>query len=118
MPLPQIQPACLTDSATGLIDCGNWGISASWTVPSTATSGIYFARLARLDTGELGAIIFIVRNDSSHSDILEQTSDTTWQAYNDYGGNSLYSGNPVSRAYKVSYNRPVHWVIFSLLNIR
>src|SRR2546428_8636114 len=25
--LPQIQPACLSDSATGLIDCGNWGIS-------------------------------------------------------------------------------------------
>ena len=23
--LPQSQPACLTDSSTGLIDCGNWG---------------------------------------------------------------------------------------------
>ena len=32
--LPQSQPACLTDSSTGLIDCGNWGLSASWTVPS------------------------------------------------------------------------------------
>src|SRR5207249_7441338 len=29
-----------------------------------------------------------------------------WQAYNDYGGNSLYSGAPANRAYKVSYNRP------------
>jgi len=117
VPLPQIQPPCLTDSATGLIDCGNWGISASWTVPSTATSGFYFARLVRLDTGEVGAAIFIVRNDSSHSDIVVQASDTTWQAYNDYGGNSLYSGNPVGRAYKVSYNRPVnpsqpHWDFF------
>src|SRR6266849_5509265 len=106
--LPQIQPACLTDSATGLIDCGNWGISASWTVPSTATSGFYFARLVRPDTGEVGAIMFVVRNDSSHSDILEQASDTTWQAYNDYGGNSLYSGNPIGRAYKVSYDRPLN----------
>src|SRR5882672_9529001 len=106
--LPQIQPSCLSDSSTGLIDCGNWGISASWTVPSTATSGVYFARLVRPDTGEVGAIIFVVRNDSSHSDIVVQTSDTTWQAYNDYGGNSLYSGNPVGRAYKVSYNRPVN----------
>jgi len=105
VPLPQIQPSCLSDSSTGLIDCGNWGISASWTVPSTATSGIYFVRLVRLDTGEVGAIMFIVRNDSSHSDILYQASDTTWQAYNDYGGNSLYAGNPVGRAYKVSYNR-------------
>jgi len=107
VPVPQIQPPCLTDISTGLTDCGNWGISASWTVPSTAVSGVYFARLVRPDTGEVGAIIFVVRNDSSPSDILEQTSDTTWQAYNDYGGNSLYSGNPVGRAYKVSYNRPV-----------
>jgi len=49
-------------------------------------------------------------HDSSHSDILEQTSDTTWQAYNDYGGNSLYAGNPVGRAYKVSYNRPGNYM--------
>ena len=33
-------------------------------------------------------------------------SDTTWQAYNSYGGNSLYTGSPAGRAYKVSYNRP------------
>ena len=106
--LPQIQPSCLSDSSTGLIDCGNWGISAFWTVPSTATSGIYYAKLLRPDTGEASPIIFVVRNDSSHSDILVQTSDPTWQAYNAYGGNSFYSGNPVGRAYKVSYNRPVN----------
>ena len=40
------------------------------------------------------------------SDVLFQTSDTTWQAYNVYGGSSLYSG-PNGRAYKVSYNRPL-----------
>ena len=33
--LPQSQPACLTTSSTGLIDCGNWGLSASWTVPAS-----------------------------------------------------------------------------------
>jgi hypothetical protein len=104
--LPQPQPPCLTDSSTGLTDCGNWTISASWAVPSDATSGIYFARLMRLDTGEASPIIFVVRNDSSNSDILVQTSDTTWHAYNDYGGNSLYVGNPMGHAYKVSYNRP------------
>ncbi len=109
VPLPQIQPSCVTDAPTGLIDCGNWGISASWTVPSSTVSGVYFAKLLRLDTGEAGPVIFIVRNDSSHSAILDQTSDTTWQAYNTYGGNSLYAGNPpVGRAYKVSYNRPIN----------
>jgi hypothetical protein len=113
--LPQSQPACLTNSSTGLIDCGNWGISASWTVPSNAVSGIYIAHLVRDDTGGSSQIPFVVRNDSSHSDVLLSTSDATWQAYNAYGGNSLYScavacpsGNPLAykAAYAVSYNRP------------
>src|SRR5882762_10500516 len=104
--LPQIQPACLTDSARGLTDCGNWAVSASWIVPSTAVSGIYVAKLVRLDTGEASLIVFVVRSDSSHSGILLQTSDPTWQAYNEYGGSSLYTG-PTIRAFKVSYNRPL-----------
>ncbi|HEY3758579.1 MAG TPA: DUF4082 domain-containing protein [Solirubrobacteraceae bacterium] len=113
--LPQKQPACLTSSATGLIDCGNWGVSASWTVPSNAVSGVYIALLVRNDTGGESQIPFVVRNDSSHSEILLQTSDATWEAYNDYGGNSLYtctvacpSGEPegYKAAYSVSYNRP------------
>ena len=53
-------------------------------------------------------IAFIVRDDDGRSDMLFQTSDTTWQAYNTYGGNSLYNGLPAGRAYKVSYNRPYH----------
>ena len=107
--LPQNQPNCLVDDTTGLIDCGNWAVSASWAVPSTAVSGIYFAKLIRNDTGGASHVSFIVRDDDGHSDFLFQTSDTTWQAYNQYGGNSLYVGGPGSspgRAYKVSYNRP------------
>ena len=118
--LPQNQPDCLTDSTTGLFDCGNWGISASWAVPSNATSGIYIALLTRTATGGKSHIPFVVRDDSKHSDIVVQTSDTTWQAYNWYGGTgtgapnqgrSLYgcSGgfNLGCRAFKVSYNRPI-----------
>ena len=104
--LPQNQPTCLNDVATGLIDCGNWAVSASWAVPSDAVSGIYFAKVVRPDTGGASHIVFVVRDDDGGSDILFQTSDTTWQAYNDYGGNSLYVGQPAGRAYAVSYNRP------------
>src|SRR5215218_2101004 len=101
------QPACLTNSSTGLIDCGNWSESTSWLVPADAVSGIYFARLVRTDnTSGSSHVMFIVRDDASHSDLFFQTSDTTWQAYNSYGGNSLYTGSPAGRAYKVSYNRP------------
>ena len=55
--------------------------------------------------------MFLVRNDSSQSEMLFQTSDLTWQTYNTYGGASLYGGNGPStdgRAYKVSYNRPLN----------
>ncbi len=105
--LPQNQPNCISDVTTELYDCGNWAVSASWTVPSTAVSGVYIARLHRSDTGETSHITFIVRDDASRSDLVFQTSDTTWQAYNDYGGSNHYWGGANGRAYKVSYNRPV-----------
>ncbi len=105
--LPQNQPACLSDPTTGLVDCGNWGVSASWNVPSDAVSGLYFAYLNRHDASGDNVVPFVVRDDSSTSSVLFQTSDTTWQAYNRYGGNSLYFGSPAGRAYKVSYNRPL-----------
>jgi hypothetical protein len=117
-PLPQTQPSCLTNSSTGLIDCGNWSVSTSWTVPADAVSGIYVAHLVRDDATDPGGdsqIVFVVRNDASHSNMLVSTSDATWEAYNNYGGNSLYTctvacppGNPLTykAAYAVSYNRP------------
>jgi hypothetical protein len=113
--LPQTQPACLVTAATGLIDCGNWGVSASWTVPAASVSGVYIARLVRDDTGGASQIPFVVRDDAGSSDMLIKTSDATWQAYNSYGGNSLYActvscpaGNPrtYKAAFSVSYNRP------------
>jgi hypothetical protein len=121
---PQVQPDCASDVTTGLIDCGNWAVSASWTaVPEIGappiTSGIYLAKLTRINTGvpatAASHIVFVVRDDTRHSDLLFQTSDTTWQAYNSYGGHSLYCGGPGAnppsycaqgRSYKVSYNRP------------
>jgi len=107
--LPQAQPACLTNAATNLYDCGNWAVSASWPIPTNATSGLYCAVLIRADTGGASQIFFVVRNDSSHSAILYQTADETWQAYNNFGGHSLYGDtgfNLPNRAFKVSYNRP------------
>lgn len=103
--LPQHQPECVTDPATDLYDCGNWGVSASWNVPSTAVSGVYIAHIKR-STGEGSHITFIVRDDSSHSDVVFQTADPTWHAYNMYGGANFYLGGSHGRALKLSYNRP------------
>jgi hypothetical protein len=122
----QPQPACVTDPATGLFDCGTWAVTAYWQPPPDTVSGVYVAKLTRHD-GSLGSshIVFILRDDNRRADLIFQTSDTTWQAYNRYGGTgtgaplagaSTYCGGPVSnantgyacagRAVKVSYNRP------------
>ena len=118
------QPEALKD-ARGLVDAGNWSVSTSWDTPASAVSGVYLAKLIRLDNGGTNQIPFILRDDSSTSDILLQTSDTTWQAYNGWGGNNgkiagnFYGGfdqpNNLTndpgpnqdRAFAVSYNRPI-----------
>lgn len=104
------QPACITQPATGLVDCGNWSVSATWAIPANAVSGLYIAKLTRTDNNGASHIAFVVRDDESTADMIFKTSDATWQAYNVYGGNSLYVGTvpgfPSGHAPKVSYNRP------------
>ena len=103
------QPIPLYDTVTGKTDCSNWSVSASWNTGSF-TSGLYLAKLTRADTQGSSHIAFVVRNDNGGAILLFKTSDTTWQAYNGYGGNSLYvdtNGIPdFNHATKVSYNRP------------
>ena len=108
LPTAQDQPIPLFDPATKLVDAGNWSVSATWDVPADAVSGVYFAELTRLDGVEGENIIpFIVRDDENPSDITFQTSDTTWQAYNPWGGYNLYTSIDGERASAVSYNRPI-----------
>ncbi|MGH9119359.1 MAG: DUF4082 domain-containing protein [Acidimicrobiales bacterium] len=105
--LPQAQPAPFVDVDLGLVDCANWAVSASWAVPTSAVSGVYFANLLRQDAAGENRIMFVVRNDGRAADVVLQTSDTTYQAYNRWGGYSLYGGPAFyGRATKVSYNRP------------
>jgi hypothetical protein len=109
-----VQAGPLRDDSTGMVDAGNWSVTDSWTVPGDAVSGIYLAKLVRQD-GTFGEshVPFIVRNDARSSDIVFQTADQTWQAYNGWGGASLYGGDgpgggtAPGRAYAVSYNRPI-----------
>lgn len=110
----QNQPAPVANSSTGEVDAGNWAVTASWAVPASAVSGVYIAHLVdQTNTSNENHIPFIVRTDESTSDILFQTSDTTWHAYNGWGGANFYGGNGPGgdahpgRAYKVSYNRPI-----------
>nr|WP_244561355.1 DUF4082 domain-containing protein [Bradyrhizobium canariense] len=103
-----VQPAPLSDPSTGLVDAGNWSVTDSWSVPTDAVSGVYIASV--VNGTQIFQIPFIIRNDASHSDMVLQTSDEDWQAYNGWGGASLYLGNGPGingSAYAVSYNRPL-----------
>jgi hypothetical protein len=104
------QPEPAMDPATGLVDC-------AWVDPfvlTTAdaqrawTSGVYLVRLTAADSGAQSWIVFVVRDDTRRADLLVQLPVTTWQAYNAWGGKSLYhwGSSDRQRAACVSFNRP------------
>lgn len=106
MPQPIPEP----DPETGLIEC-DWTdpylvTTANPADPTDWLSGIYLAKLTTA-SGKQSYIIFVVREDERTSEYLFQSSTTTFQAYNNWGGKSLYQFNSVGRAArKVSFNRP------------
>jgi hypothetical protein len=108
------QPGCIRDATTGLVDCSNWSTSATITTTSAWPSGVYLLRLVREDTGTDNQIMLTVRDDAGTSAILYGVAFTNYQAYNNYGGKSLYDFNSTGnvtvtgtpRAAKVSFDRP------------
>lgn len=95
------------DPVTGLVDCG-WKVTYNLKVPTTWTSGFYLAKLETIPDNYQQYIPFVVRNDDYASTYLVQSPVNTWQAYNAWGGKSLYSFNSTDGipASKVSFNRP------------
>ncbi|MBW4510554.1 MAG: hypothetical protein KME64_29165 [Scytonematopsis contorta HA4267-MV1] len=106
------QPSPIFDDASGLVEC-NWKDPYILKIPNTTKdptewmSGVYLAKLTANKSRKQSYIIFVVRDDSRPSDILFQSSVTTFQAYNNWGGMSLYRFNSKGKQpYKVSFNRP------------
>src|SRR5437764_6295990 len=108
------QPACTTDATTGLVDCSNWSTSLTLTTTQDWPSGTYAIRLVREDTGTDNQILLVVRDDSRKAQVVYGVGFSDFQAYNNYGGRSLYDFNSTGsvtvagtpRAVKVSYDRP------------
>ncbi len=100
------------DPVTGMISCTGWTKTTTMTIPATWVTGVYLAKLTS-STGNSSFIYFVVRNDGGTEDVLFQSSVTTYQAYNTWGGTSLYNNNltnktpyPYAHATKVSFDRP------------
>jgi hypothetical protein len=107
----RVQPAPSLDRATNTISCG-WSPSWTTTVQKGWPTGMYLIKLVG-SGGEQQYVPFTVRDDTSRAAYLVQSSVTTWQAYNPYGGYSLYGGIPTggesdldARARIVSFDRP------------
>jgi hypothetical protein len=103
------QPTPAPDPVTGLVEC-------RWREPYRLVtaddggpwpSGVYLARLTASPSGRQAYIVFVVRDDERRSALVFQSSVTTFAAYNNWGGQSLYAFNSGGTpARKVSFQRP------------
>jgi hypothetical protein len=118
-PIPCVNP-------DGVIEC-NWAVSLTLQIPDIETnpastnywaSGVYLAKLTTNSSPAKDSyIIFVVRDDGRAATYVSQLPVTTYQAYNFWGGKSLYTGcekpddgwfckNGARPAVTVSFNRP------------
>lgn len=92
--------------AQGNIIEAAWPVSYTLNTTASWVSGAYVAKLTTSNS-DYAYIFFVVRDDSSTADVVFTIADSTYQAYNNWGGKSLYDFNSTNgRSYKVSYNRP------------
>ncbi len=103
------QPPCVHRSATGLTEC-NWHPTLTFTAPAALPSGVYIAKLSAA-TGESDAL-FVVRAATAQP-LIAQLPTSTYEAYNAWGGDSLYPGGTdrvtltgTTQGVEVSYDRP------------
>ncbi|HUB06083.1 MAG TPA: N,N-dimethylformamidase beta subunit family domain-containing protein, partial [Myxococcales bacterium] len=103
-----LQPGCPIDQATALLAC-DWPPTFSFTVDPSWPSGAYLIKLHRVDVGLEQYVPLVVR-DHRAADILVQIPTSTWEAYNPWGGESLYEDaaglTPTGMAFQASFNRP------------
>jgi hypothetical protein len=106
------QPAPTTNPTTGLIRAA-WTPAVTVKVPDSWVSGLYLAVLQPVG-GRPQYASFVVREAAPSAPILIVSAATTHQAYNTWGGKSLYpdvsTGAPTMRgdagAVAVSFDRP------------
>jgi len=103
------QPACAHRFTTGLTECA-WHPTLSFVVPSALPTGVYVVKLsARTGERDCMFVVLAVRPQP----LLAQLPTATYEAYNAWGGDSLYPGGAdrvgitgTTQGIAVSYERP------------
>ncbi|GAC1388743.1 MAG: hypothetical protein NVS4B11_11420 [Ktedonobacteraceae bacterium] len=104
--------SCTVDKQSGLVEA-NWKSSYTMTVPPSWTTGVYLAKFTDAN-GMQSYAPFDVLNTDSTSTYVVVTPDTTYAAYNDWGGASLYESknglfsesDATAKGTEVSFDRP------------
>ncbi len=103
--------SCSVDTNTGLVEC-NWQPSYTLTVPSAWITGVYLAKFT--DANGLQTYVPFDVRGNFQSNYVAVTPDTTYAAYNDWGGYNLYRIHKIAygnlsnleRGVRVSFDRP------------
>ncbi|GCE17397.1 N,N-dimethylformamidase beta subunit family domain-containing protein [Dictyobacter kobayashii] len=101
---------CTIATDSGLVET-HWKPSYTLQVPKDWTTGIYLAKFTDANNKQSYAPFDVLGSTSSQ--YIAVTPDTTYAAYNDWGGSSLYGADDVfqgttvaKRAVKVSLDKP------------
>jgi hypothetical protein len=111
---PVAQPAPPPPNPVSGVVRAGWAVTDTLPVTAAWTSGYYVAALvvtAGPGAGDARLVPFVVRApDGGRSRVLVQVPVNTWQAYNGWGGRSLYDNKSLGgrRANRVSFDRP-YW---------
>jgi len=103
-------PPTTPGSVTGLFRAA-WRVTDRVEIPPDAVSGYYEAKLEIVGgayAGAVGGVPLIVRQSPAApaSAALVQVPVNTWEAYNRWGGKSLYQFGTSMHAFEVSFDRP------------
>jgi hypothetical protein len=104
------QPPCRHRPWTGLTEC-RWHATLSFQIPRALSSGVYIVKL-QARNGAQRDCLFVVR-PARPAPLLVVIPTATYEAYNTWGGDSLYPGGEklvgatrTDRGVEVSYDRP------------
>jgi len=100
-----VQKPPTVDAKTNMRSCAHWTPSFTVDITNDWPPGMYMFRLIGEDGGNTFVPLTVL--DDRPASVLVVSAITTWNAYNLYGGASLYEGEK-GRSQVVTFDRPYH----------